>query len=93
MPYLSSKAETNASEDARCGFCLTDTKHVCLPRPRSINSAGPGPAGTDMLVFMEGVEKMIKGKYQRIYALTHSRLTASTHARMDALTHIRGKRD
>ena len=27
MPYLSSKAETNASEDAPCDFCYTDTRH------------------------------------------------------------------
>jgi hypothetical protein len=26
---------------------VTDTKHACLPRPRSINSAGPGPVGRD----------------------------------------------
>jgi ADP-ribosylglycohydrolase len=47
MPYLSSEAETNASEDARCDFCYTDTRHEHVVFQREEWTENCGADGRD----------------------------------------------
>ena len=42
---------------------VTDTKHACLPRPRSINSAGPGPVGRDTVTLLSNYSFPLQKSY------------------------------